>query len=124
MFQAWCWISPGNNKRFFSSFCLFVCYSETLVCFFSLEMSSVGLYVPLTTSCRLPHLWPGKTSNCFSRLGHKSHRPGRNKELRLLNWWAKVEVEHTKQEKHFLPLGLSLVSNSKSLTGLSGKLYT
>lgn len=38
----------------------------------------------LTTSCRLPHLWPGKTSNCFSRLGHKSHRPGRKKELHLL----------------------------------------
>lgn len=117
MYQAWCWISPGKKNNN----CLFVCYYEKLV-LFSLLFGSV--YVSLTTSCRLPHLWPGKTSNCFSRLGHKSHRPGRNKELRLLNEWATVEVECTRQEKDFLPLGLSLVSNSKSLTGLSGKLYT
>lgn len=38
----------------------------------------------LTISCRLPHLWPGKTSNCFSRLGHKSHRPWRKDRVTFI----------------------------------------
>lgn len=29
----------------------------------------------LTTSCRLPHLCPGNTSSCFSRLGQRSQSP-------------------------------------------------
>lgn len=32
----------------------------------------------LTTNCKLPHLCPGKTNNCFSKLGDTSQRPKRS----------------------------------------------
>lgn len=84
---------------------------------------SVCVYVCplLTISCRLPHLWPGKTSNCFSRLGHKSHRPWRKDRVTFVKMFNGGGQKTRRRKRSLSTFGVVSGVKLKKLNGVVGK---